>query len=168
MTEVAYGHFVDAVEDATLPLTESNQQEIQSVSKKDWAMMNIAVIRQFFRAMETVNNGQLDISESSLSMSTSGNSLSTASLNSLSSPRRQISPSVLTPQAVFGACQTLNGCASTNSLASMCETDMDEPIHPSLIPEILRKMVFVFDEFMHNHSYVEEDGNREKEFPKFC
>ena len=170
MTEVAYGQFFEAFEDAAAPLAESNEQEKQPLSSKNWAMMNFELVRKFFRAMETVNNSQLENSESSMSLATSSNSFNSLSSVSLNSPSNK--GNGLTPQNVFGAFQTvaLNNYGSTNSLASF---DGSTPEDRVMLPLIVQKMLMVFDEFMHNHNYVEDTGKEAapvspKDFPKFC
>jgi len=169
MTEVAYGQFFEACEDAAYPLAESNQEETAPFQGQNWMMKN-QMVRQFFRAMETVNNSQLEPSESSMSLaSTSYNSF--ASLSSLS-PREQASG--VTPANVFGAFQTvaLNGSyGSSNSLANF---DASCPEQRMQLPLIIQQMLRVFDEFMHNHDNTEEatrspkDSASSVEFPKFC
>lgn len=160
--EVAYGQFCEAFEDATLPLAESNQQEQQPFRGQTWSMMDYEIIRKFFRAMETVNNSQIENAESSMSLAASGNSLS-----SMSSPKSRVR---LSPSGVFNAFQTVatNNYGSTNSLASF---DGSTPDEATAVPEVMQKMLWFVDEFMHNHSHMEEtkspkDGGAD--FPKFC
>lgn len=162
MTEVAYGQFFEAFDDAALPLQESNQDEKAPFQGQNW-MMNNEIIRKFFKAMETVNNSQLEPSESSLSLATSYNSLA-----SLSSPSTK-ELSGVTPANMFNAFQTvaLNNYGSSNSLASM---DLSTPEERLQLPEMIQKMLRVFDEFMHNHDNLEDESRSQKDgdFPKFC
>eukprot|EP00388_Colpodella_angusta_P048419 GDKK01076190.1.p1 GENE.GDKK01076190.1~~GDKK01076190.1.p1 ORF type:complete len:175 (-),score=43.79 GDKK01076190.1:236-760(-) len=168
MTEVAYGQFFEACEDAAYPLTESNQEETAPFQGQNWVMKN-EMVRQFFRAMETVNNSQLEPSNSSMSLaSNSYNSF--ASLSSLSKDQS----GGVTPADVFGAFQNvaLNGSyGSSNSLANF---DASTPEQRMQLPLIIQQMLRVFDEFMHNHDNTEEasrspkDSSSSVEFPKFC
>lgn len=163
--DVAYGQFLEAFEDAAIPLTESNQQEQPPFRGQTWSMMDYEIIRKFFRAMETVNNSQIENSESTMSLANaSGNSL--ASMSSPSKSRVRLSPS-----GVFNAFQNVainNNYGSTNSLASF---DGSSPDEATAVPEVMQKMLWFVDEFMHNHSHLEETkspkdtGDR---FPKFC
>ena len=124
--------------------------------------------------METVNNSQLETSDSSMSLANN----STNSLSSLSLASPSADKNGLTSRNVFGAFQTvaLNNYGSTNSLASFDGSSPEES--PFRVPFVIQKMMFIFDEFMHNHSYVEDNVSKKEgmgsprehvaEFPKFC
>lgn len=167
--EVAYGQFFEAFEDAACPLAESNEQEPLPAKGQSW-MLNNEFVRRFFRAMETVNNSQLESSESMMSLaSTSCNSL--ASLPSTPKLRNNI-----TPGDFFNAVQsaTLNNYGSTNSLASFDGSTPEDMKVNERMPALMRQMLLVIDEFMHNHDNLEEVGvprspkEPSVDFPKFC
>ena len=167
MTEVAYGQFMDIYEDAVCPLAKSNEEEPILHTGKSWGVLNYDLIKKFFKAMETINNAQLENSASVTSFASSNNSLSSMP----SSPKLQ---NQLTPQNIFTAMQaaTLNNYESTNSLNNFDEANEEEK--KEMIPVMIKKMMVVFDEFMHNHTYLEESSSSRSqketssEFPKFC
>ncbi|KAJ1412265.1 hypothetical protein B484DRAFT_435403 [Ochromonadaceae sp. CCMP2298] len=160
MTEVSYGQFFDAFEDNAAPLAESNEQEQSpAVLSRGWLKSDslpIAMIAKIFRAMERINNNQLDGYDSSISLD------SRASMASLSAP----------PSA-FGVVQSIliNDFGSTNSLSDLSLNDRE----PLVVPALLQHMLYVFEEFMHNHSFNEDitrvpspQEEVQNEFPKFC
>ena len=166
MTEVAYGQFFEACEDAAYPLAESNREETAPFQGENWMMQN-KMVRQFFRAMEAVNNSQLEPSESSISLA----STSYGSFNSLASLSNK-EQSGVTPGNVFAAFQSvaLNGSyGSSNSLANFDAASPEQRMH---LPLMLQQMLRVFDDFMHNHDNTEDVSARSPkdamEFPKFC
>mmetsp|Transcript_1593 Transcript_1593/g.3426 ORF Transcript_1593/g.3426 Transcript_1593/m.3426 type:complete len:167 (-) Transcript_1593:213-713(-) len=166
MTEVAYGQFLEVFEDAVAPLAESNEEEPLPKKGVSW-IAKYEFLRKFFVAMETVNNSQLEQSESNMSLAyNSSNSL--ASLPSTPKLR-----SGLTPGDVFTAMQeaTLTNFGSTNSLASMDASIPEDIKAEEMIPDMVRQMLRVIDEFMHNHDNTDEAVPRspkKPDFPKFC
>ncbi len=169
MAEVAYGQFLEAFEDAAAPLAESNEQEAIPGKGKNW-VANFEILRTFFDAMETVNNSQLERNESSMSFANSGSCNSLSSMPSTPKLRKG-----LTPSCVFEAIQsaTLNNYASTNSLASFDGSTPEDLKSSEMMPMMVREMLRVLDEFMHNHDNADEPSPRpgkeaSGEYPKFC
>ena len=172
MTEI-YGHFVDAVEEVTLPLNESNLQEQELNTKKQFYLNNSSLLGRIFNALESINHSQLDSSESLISLA------SQSSFNSLLDAEKE----GITPKNIFEAFQTiaLNESSSNQSLSTLeINSTSDNETNPNniMMPTILKQLMFIFDEFMHNHSYLEEifskkglndsNNNNSGEFPKMC
>jgi hypothetical protein len=140
MTEVAYGQFYEALEDAVLPLAESNEQEQVPTKGKDWTE-KYEIVRNFFRAMETVNNPQLEGCDSS------------ANLTEISRPVSDLSPG-----NIFAAIQaaTLNDFGSTDSLTSYDAAIPTNGGMKRVMPEAIEGVLHLVDEFMHNHDNTED------------
>mmetsp|Transcript_29272 Transcript_29272/g.49281 ORF Transcript_29272/g.49281 Transcript_29272/m.49281 type:complete len:167 (-) Transcript_29272:1105-1605(-) len=166
MAELSYGQFFDAFEDAACPLVESHEEEppLKAQKTKSWLATQSPLLAKVFRALEVVNHGQLEVYDSSLSLASSY-----ASMTSLNSERS-------VPESAFGVFQSIlipNINDSTTSLSGLDSTGIEEKINPVLIPMVIKNVLFAFEEFMHNHTHLEEgsaarDGASGLEFPKFC
>ena len=149
MTE-SYGQFIDAVDDFMLPLSESNQQEV--VIKDSPKKKNDTFLSRIFRALEKVNNAQFESTESLVSLA------SRSSFESLTDDERQ----GVSLATVFDAFQkiAINESQSSNSLL---DYDAAAPTESSsmAIPAVLQHLMSIFDDFMHNHSHLEEMVKRD-------
>jgi len=148
MTE-AYGQFIDAVDDIMLPLSESNLQESSSLTSTTTGASpkranDDTFLSRIFLALQKVNNAQFESTDSLVSLA------STSSFESLTDEEKE----GVSLATVFEAFQKIafNESKSTTSLLDLPATQ-----HPSIImPDVLQQMVCIFDEFMHNHSHLEE------------
>jgi hypothetical protein len=141
----AYGQFIEAVDDVMLPLSESNLQEANgftgAISPK---RTQDTFLSRIFFALQKVNNAQFESTDSLVSLA------SRSSFESLTDVEKE----GVSLATVFEAFQTIaiNESKSTGSLQ-----DLSAPQQPSIVvPDVLQQMVRIFDEFMHNHSHLEE------------
>jgi hypothetical protein len=155
MTEVNYGQFFDAFEDAAAPLADSNEQETgPKTNARDWLKNNSSLIAKLFRAMERINNNQLEGYDSTVSLSSSHSmgSMSSASMSTSHSASASIEPKSALDVFQSILINDFASSPSTNSLAAY-ETSYNSPL---VVPALLQHMVYMFDEFMHNHTYLED------------
>lgn len=147
----AYGQFIEAVDDVMLPLSESNLQEandLTSVSTGEISPKRTqdTFLSRIFLALQKVNNAQFESTDSLVSLA------SRSSFDSLTDVEKE----GVSLATVFEAFQTIviNDSKSTNSLPDLSAPAQQQP--SIVMPEVLQQMVRIFDEFMHNHSHLEE------------
>lgn len=163
MTQVSFGQFFEAFEDANaLPLKKVFEEEVQSrqpTQREIDDSLRSGAFGTFFGALERANHPQMESSDSLMSLATSLKSFSSAnSLSSMGSEKKE----VFTAGNFMDAVQTLSlkNYGSTNSLASL--DDYSSPGTAQrvqlMLPSVLRFVIDAFDEFMHNHNPTEETG----------
>ena len=142
----AYGQFIEAVDDVMLPLSESNLQEANDLTPSNVSPKRTpdTFLSRIFFALQKVNHAQFESTDSLVSLA------SRSSFESLTDAEKE----GVSLATVFEAFQTIaiNESKSTGSLP-----DLSTPQQPSIVmPDVLQQMVRIFDEFMHNHSHLEE------------
>mmetsp|Transcript_53935 Transcript_53935/g.110022 ORF Transcript_53935/g.110022 Transcript_53935/m.110022 type:complete len:290 (+) Transcript_53935:23-892(+) len=163
------------------------ESQVPEFLTREWIKKNNGIMATIFHALEMVNNTQVAPSASSQTrVSSSSSSASLGSSNSLHSTSVSSDAGPITASTVFGAMQAAVGVdeqgGSTASLASMNDStsasggggggrEPKQSINPIVVPALVKKMAAIFDEFMRNHTYVEESEAADpvrKEIPKFC
>jgi hypothetical protein len=142
----AYGQFIEAVDDVMLPLSESNLQEANDLTPSTVSPKRTqdTFLSRIYFALQKVNHAQFESTDSLVSLA------SRSSFESLTDAEKE----GVSLATVFEAFQTIaiNESKSTGSLP-----DLSAPQQPSIVmPDVLQQMVRIFDEFMHNHSHLEE------------
>ena len=187
MTEVAYGQFLDVMEEFTFPKCDSAEFNNNSTeaNRRGKMIPNNAfnhMVALFFHAMERVNNSQLESSDSLASIS-SQRSMSSGSIASMGN---------LDAGKIYQAFQviSLNHSGSNNSVSSLDEYNNNDSSSAlsvvfqkldKLVPGVVRQFICLFDDFMQNHIQAEEasapssssssfsaSDDGDKGFPKFC
>lgn len=146
----AYGQFIEAVDDVMLPLSESNLQEANNSLTSATGEISSpkrtedTFLSRIFLALQKVNNAPFESTDSLVSLA------SRSSFESLTDVEKE----GVSLATVFEAFQTIviNDSKSPSSLP-----DLSSPRLPSIVmPDVVQQMVRIFDEFMHNHSHLEE------------
>ena len=180
MTEV-YGQFFEVLEELNFPndeVTKNNSEtsKMKKVNKKSRSDFQINFINHFFQAIEKINLSQYESSESLCSL---------ASSNSLASVKSFMDADNSPTGEIFNALQSLTFSNNESSNSVIDEISYSKRLsktveqYSHLLPSMVKHFFGAFDDFMHNHSIIEDDSainktNSEDEidahvrFPKFC